>query len=220
MNKIELIESYLKEMTTQERKDVLNLLRQRYQIALHPLEDNFGVSAEIILEAIHRGSDLTRRGVRGIIAEAIFEAEIIPKVVGWKSVENRSMSADFTLEDESGKTATIQVKLQRKEKDVVKMAGKNFPDHYIVEIQKTRSGKDKQGKASRPYRFGDFDILAVCLEPSSKNWHDFRYTLSSWLFPRPEDAKLITIMQPIPMKETDRWTNRLETCLDWFRDNN
>ena len=37
---------------------------------------------------------------------------------------------------------------------------------YVVETQKTRAGTDNDGADTRPYRFGDFDILAVNMEPA------------------------------------------------------
>jgi hypothetical protein len=47
---------------------------------------------------------------------------------------------------------------------------------YAVEVQKTRSG-EKKGQKTRPYRFGDFDILAVNLHPTTGDWKRFVYTV-------------------------------------------
>ena len=39
---------------------------------------------------------------------------------------------------------------------------------YVAETKRTRGGVDLvTGQKTRPYRFGDFDILAVCLQPST-----------------------------------------------------
>jgi hypothetical protein len=69
---------------------------------------------------------------------------------------------------------------------------------------------------TRPYRFGDFDILAVNMHPSSADWKNFRYTLASWLLPRAKDPSLIEIFQPVASVPNDVWTNDLRTCLRWF----
>jgi hypothetical protein len=114
-----------------------------------------------------------------------------------------------------------------------------YPKHYgeetlyVVEVQKTRSGEvtvletlpgtETQLKAvksltvkTRPYRFGDFDILAVKMHPSSGNWADGRYTLGRWLLPRQKDATLVEIFQPVAARPNDVWTDDLETCLRWL----
>jgi hypothetical protein len=137
---------------------------------------------------------------------------------------------------EKGKqTARIQIKLQRLEKAVPKLYYPNHYDQgslYVVEVQKTRGGKKKTKKLlpeigtavegvdeveeTRPYRFGDFDILAVNMHPSSGNWKNFRYTVASWLLPRPEDAALIEIFQPVAATPNNVWTEDLSVCLDWY----
>ena len=69
---------------------------------------------------------------------------------------------------------------------------------YVVEVQKTRGGIDLQtNEDTRPYRFGEFDILAVNMHPSTKDWHNFLFALSNWLIPRSPNAALIEIFQPV-----------------------
>lgn len=102
----------------------------------------------------------------------------------------------------------------------------------MVEVQKTRGGKKKIKKPlpgtgtvletvdevedTRPYRFGEFDILAVNMHPSSGDWRNFRYTVASWLLPRAEDPALIEIFQPVAAVPNDVWTDDLSVCLDWY----
>ena len=92
------------------------------------------------------------------------------------------------------------MKLQRLEKSRPKLY---YPRHYtegslyVVEVQKARSGektikqplrgtdeslevKGTVTEQTRPYRFGDFDILAVNMHPSFGDWKSFRYTVASW----------------------------------------
>lgn len=206
-----------------ERRLILNYLRQR--VTLHPLEQQWGTTAEAILTAIARSSDLTQRGIRGILAEATFEASVVPQIAtaGWKTATIVGDQAyDFLLE-KAGSQVRIQVKLQRREAGSPKQyatrsrAALSCPSGkmYVVEVQKTRSGM-KNGEKTRPYHFGDFDILAVNMHASSGAWDRFMYTVGTWLIPRSTDASLIEIFQPVPELPDEYWTDNLLTCLDWF----
>jgi hypothetical protein len=193
----------------------------------HALEVKWRVSADVILDAIARSPDLTLRGVRGIIAEAVFEKWVLPLLPDWKSVELTTGEAfDFLLRRRTGHPAhaRVQVKLQRLEKLAPKTASaslrgqlKHPPSElFVVEVQKTRSGKSK-GEDTRPYRFGDFDILAVNMHPSTQDWREFRYTVASWLLPRLESTKLIQIMQPVAATPDNYWSDSLSECLNWYK---
>jgi hypothetical protein len=207
----------------EERRLVLNYLRRR--VPLHQLEDEWATTAEAILTAIARSSDLTLRGIRGILAEATFEGTVLPEMelAGWRPIAIVGDQAyDFVLEKAAAQIK-IQVKLQRKEKGVPKeyaarsRASLNCPSGtvYVVEVQKTRSG-EKKGQKTRPYRFGDFDILAVNLHPSTGEWKRFVFTVGNWLLPRREQPELIEIFQPVPDRPDDYWTDDLNTCIGWF----
>jgi hypothetical protein len=216
-----------------------NSLRTYFRHLLpHPLEREWGIDADVILSAIRRSSDLTKRGVRGIIAEAVFENDVVPSLAthGWDAVPIVGDLSYDALLRKGDLAARIQIKLQRLEKGVPKLY---YPKHYeegslyVVEVQRTRSGERTsvetlQGShitipataavtvMTRPYRFGDFDILAVNMHPSSGDWKNFRYTLGSWLLPRLKDHSLIEIFQPVAATPNDAWTDDLATCLRWF----
>lgn len=194
----------------------------------HPLESEWNTLAESLLTAIARSPDLTQRGIRGILAEATFEEVVIPKIEseGWKSVPIEGHRAyDFHLLKD-GSAIRIQVKLQRKESGEPKEYSRSArlqlsraPEKlYCVEIQRTRSGQNK-GESTRPYHFGDFDILAVNLHPSTGNWQKFVYTPERWLLPRETNRKLIKILQPVPEASDQYWTDSLPKCIDWVLDN-
>jgi len=89
-------------------------------------------------------------------------------------------------------------------------------DFDVVETQKTRSGRGNDGGDTRPYRFDDFDILAVNMEPATGDWTQFRYTLARWLLPRDDDPSLILKFQPVALTPNDDWTDSLVTCLEWL----
>ena len=229
----------IKKLIAECSADEQRALRQHLsKVAPHPLESEWGIDADTILSAIRRSSDLTRRGVRGIIAEAVFENSVLPSLVssGWEAATiTGDLSYDVHMR-KGDKSARIQIKLQRLEKGVPKLY---YPKHYeegslyVVEVQKTRSGEkttkqklqgsdatleatDTVTVQTRPYRFGDFDILAVNMHPSCGDWKSFRYTVASWLLPRSSDGALIEIFQPVAAKTNNVWTDDLTTCLDWF----
>ena len=123
---IESLESLKRKIDacTDEDRRALARYLTRYRTP-HPLEDDWGVVADTILSAIRRSSDLTKRGVRGIIAEAVFESDILPAVesLGWNAMEipPGDWPYDALLEN-GGHSVKIQIKLQRLEAGVPKVA--------------------------------------------------------------------------------------------------
>ncbi len=208
--------------TAEERREILQNLRRG--ISLHPLEREWNVPAEAILAAISRSPDITQRGIRGILAEAVFEQSIIPALlaIGWEQLEIRGHQPyDFRLSKDRRQVG-IQVKLQRKESGNPMEFPKSRREHLVkaperlfcVEVQKTRAGR-ASGEATRPYHFGDFDILAVSLHPSTADWKRFVFTVGKWLLPREDNPELIEIFQPVPDRSDSYWSDDLETCINW-----
>lgn len=201
----------LEHCSVEERREIFNHLRKESPI--HPLEADLNTQAEVILEAMARSSDLTMRGIRGIIAEAAFLVDVLQKLGGWRIVEIVGDAAyDFLIEDAVGRVS-IQVKMQRRQRGIPLVRGGKF----VVETQRTRTGKDPAGGATRPYRFGEFDVLAVSLHPSTNDWTTFAYTVGAWLRPRSGDPNLLEVFQPIQANSNEDWTDSLETCIEWFR---
>ena len=221
-NPFDTLREQIDQCTDAERRILYDYLKGK--LPPNPLEQEWGVGAEIILSAISRSSDLTKRGVRGIIAEAVFERETLATLKGWEAVrfiDDRSYDFLIRSAGDSQQEARIQVKLQRMKTQrpmLASEANRHYPvDMYVVEVQKTRGGIDLQtNEDTRPYRFGEFDILAVNMHPSTKDWHKFLFTLSRWLLPRTPEARLIEIFQPVPRSPNHTWTDSLETCLHWL----
>jgi hypothetical protein len=232
---VEAISRLINECSEEDRR-ALRLYLQR--LLPHPLERAWGIDADTILSAISRSSDLTKRGVRGIFAEAVFVNEIMPTAAGsgWQPVDFSGDHPYDALLRKGELDARIQVKLQRLELGAPKLY---YPKHYesgslfVVEVQKTRTGEKTAKKtlpgtestitttesitvSTRPYSFGEFDILAVNMHPSSGSWKSFRYTVASWLLPRPANTGLIEIFQPVAAVPNDVWTDNLVVCLGWF----
>lgn len=219
MNQVQEIKKLLENCSPSERQKIYDWLRERYFI--HPIEREFGASDQAILEAIARSSDLTKRGIRGIIAEATFKTKVVEQLPNWEDVTPEGDHPyDFKLKH-GDKEITIQVKMQRKKDQRPMMANEGYrflsTELFTVETQRTRGGTDpKTGEDTRPYRFGEFDILAVSVQPSTGDWTQFRYTVANWLLPRPEDSRLILKFQPVSLEPNDDWTDSLETCIKWL----
>jgi hypothetical protein len=219
----------LLEHCSQEELELLSK-KLREDMPIHQLEIDWGCGAEVILEAIHRAPELTRRMLKGVVADASFHLYVVPELAqsGWKDVLVTTNEAyDHMLEDQQGRV-TIQVKLQRSQKGLpVKTSPKKYgKEQFTVEVQKTRTGKKKtkgeEGEAeqvvdTRPYRFGEFEILAVSMWPSTGDWKNFRYTVGSWLIPRPDEPHLIAVMQPVAMVAEGGWTDDFPTVVQWLR---
>ena len=183
----------------------------------HPIEARLGADTEVILEALNRAGELTTRMFRGVIAEAAFDVHIVNALTDWRSepIEGNP-PFDFRMNDGNG-PVRVQVKLQRSKRGApITRSG-----YYIVETQRTRGGKRRGEEGgderTRPYRYGEFDILAVCLQPSTGRWDEFRYTVGNWLQPQVEDQKSIATFQPVSPAPNDDWSDDFPACVGWFR---
>ena len=199
------------------QRALLNRLRELYPI--HALEQSWRVPAEVILEAISRASDLSQRGVRGMIAECYFELKVLPRHPEWiNETPIGNHPFDFVLR-RADQRVKIQIKSQRRKAGqpmTARQANRSFsPTKLVVETQKTRAGLDDKGDDTRPYRFHEFDILAVSMEASTANWTEFRYTVSRWLIPRPGNPSLMFKFQPVSLEPDDDWTDDLNIAIDW-----
>lgn len=209
-----------------DRKRLFESLRKQFPI--HDLEKEFNAFAEVILEAIARSPDITKRGIRGLLAEAAFIRDVIPKVEseGWKDVTPPLAAGDNAptfdaILGRDGIKVRIQVKTQRR--DAGQPWVKRFPqpwgECYVVETQRTRGGKDKKtGLATRPYQYGQFDVLATCMWASTGDWNNFRYALGKDLLPKDDGSDFIATLQPIPIRPTakDIWLTSFSDILQAF----
>lgn len=211
----------LQECNSKQRQYIFRELRQEFKI--HPIEDKLNITAEIILDAINKdASGLTYRMLRGVIAESAFEIEVLKKLNKWENITPKGdLPYDFLIRD-LRYTVSVQVKLQRSKNQTpmtAKSANKKFSDKlFVVETQKTRGGIDPITKQdTRPYKFGEFDILAVSMQPSTGSWADFRYTVANWLLPRTENNDLMEKFQPVSLTTNKDWTENLEECIEWLQ---
>jgi len=220
MTDIEQIKRLLSRCSSAQRREIFRYLREEFPI--HSLEVELNTEAEIILESIQRSGGLTLRMIRGVIAEAAFEIEVVERLQGWHKVTPQGdLPYDFLLDDGQG-AVRIQVKLQRSLAHRPMWAREAYRflpgDMYVVETQRTRRGSNqKTGTSTRPYRFGEFDVLAVAMYPSTREWNTFMYTVANWLLPGRTDPSEILKFQPVAPRPTDDWTHDLRTAVGWLR---
>ncbi len=215
------IRTLLARCSPEQRAVVFNELRATH--AIHPYEAAVGAPAEMILEAVHRAPELTRRMLRGVIADAAFRTFVVAalKVRGWRDVTpDGNFAYDYSLDDGLG-PITVQVKLQRSERGApAAKDGKRYGfvgEVFMTETQKTRTGTDGDANQTRPYRYGEFDILAVSMQPSSGTWDSYMYTLGRWLLPGKTAAEVATL-QPVTKAAGEYWTSDFEVVAKWFRE--
>ena len=218
---VEEIKKMLVACSSEQREIIFKELRKEFHI--HPLEAKLVTQAEIILEAINKDDKgLTFRMMRGVIAEAAFQIEVISKLENWIDVTPEGdLPFDYLLQDNKGKVS-VQVKLQRSKDFKPMLANEAFkrfsPKLFVAETQKTRGGIDATTKEdTRPYKFGEFDILAVAMQPSTNNWASFMYTVSNWLLPNEDDKSRILKFQPVSSVVNEDWTDSFSTCVEWLR---
>jgi hypothetical protein len=136
--------------------------------------------------------------------------DILPKMDGWESDPPiGDVSWDACLK-KNGRSVRIQVKMQRK------LAGQPMlrRGFHVVEVQRTRTRRSKDGGDTRPYRFGEFDLLAVCMQASTGSWHSFMYIPSKSLTPKTLATDQIETLQSIPeFGDNGVWSTDLATAL-------
>lgn len=218
---LKAVRELLAQCTPEERAAVFRELRASH--AIHPYEASVGAPAEMILEAVHRAPELTRRMLRGVIADAAFRTFVVAALErsGWTDVTPEGNFAyDYSVDDGLG-PITIQVKLQRSERgEPVVRDGKRYGfdgEVFMTETQKTRTGTDGAANQTRPYRYGEFDVLAVSMQPSTSRWDSYMFTLGRWLLPGKTVGEMAT-MQPVAKVAGEFWTPSFQVAANWFRE--
>lgn len=214
------VRDLIEKCTPEEKQVLFRELRAAHPI--HEFEAVIGASAEMILEAVHRAPELTRRMLRGVIADAAFRISVVPALAsdGWRDVTPEGNFAyDYKMADALGAT-TVQVKLQRSERGAPAVKdGARFGflgEVFMTETQKTRSGTDGEDNKTRPYRYGEFDILAVSMQPSTGLWDRYMYTVARWLLPGNQAGEIATL-QPVSKQPDMYWTDDFRIAARWFR---
>lgn len=136
------LQTAIRRGSTAERRQLYLTLRAEFA---HHLEKEWGLDAETILDAIARSSDLTQRGIRGVVAESVFIREVLPTALegtpDWRVVADLAagdISYDAVVEHaQTRRRVRIQVKNQRRQAG----APKEMRGAWVVEVQKTALAK-------------------------------------------------------------------------------
>lgn len=230
MSDVDRVKQILRGMSEAEQSQVFAYLRELRP--RHPMEIQLMISAEAMLDAIARSGDFTVRMIRGVFAEAAFAVDVLPTLAdNWRALPIiGDPPYDFHLSDAPADQGPVlnsqvklQVKMQRSQGKVPLRADQQWrtlvkwpSTHFIVELQKSRKG-DKKGVSTRPYRFGEFDLLAVSLGPSKGRWSAFMYTVERWLLPNPDEPTQLLTFQPVAPEDNDCWTSDFRKAVEWLR---
>lgn len=233
MSDLDEVKRLLDGMDDRQRREVFIYLRSL--LPPHPVEERLMISAEGMLDALDRAGDFTVRMIRGVFAEAAFATDVLPTISDrWRLLPTPGDPPyDFLLTDFppdvdppdgfAYPTIRLQVKMQRSEGKIPLFANQvwrtrvKWPaTHYVVELQKSRKG-ERKGKSTRPYRFGEFDLVAVSLGPARDRWSMFTYTVARWLIPDPPNMDDILLYQPVAPEENDCWTSDYDRAVEWLR---
>jgi hypothetical protein len=171
----------------------------------HPLEEKLNAPAEDIMDAVLNGFRAIV-DVKGKLAELYMYRSLenlrragVVEAVKWHDQDGQ---ADFEIVYR-GHTYRLECKNIR--------SPKRPTDLTRVEMQKTRNARD--GTNTRGYRFGDFDLIGVCLFNRTGRWN-FLYTTCQEMEPRENDRSCLKVMQAVPESPDARWTEDLKDALD------
>src|SRR5207244_9011795 len=146
--RVSQIEAILAKCTPSERSAILRSVEK--VLPKHPFEIRMNAPADVILDALERGSDLIVRGVRGVVGEAVFVREVVPRLKKWKNITTTGDHPyDVALRDKAG-TLRIQVKMQRRIKGqpMIRKGSATLAE------KRTRT-ESRAGKQTGPYCFGE-----------------------------------------------------------------
>lgn len=175
----------------------------------HPLEERWGLEGSVVLDAIESSIDLIQRGVLGVVAEHQFKNKILDPLNGSLQIlPTADHSVDYLITDSANPPVSVQVKLQRRTNGVPILEN----GQALVETQKSRSrGKGKS--TTRLYRYGDFDIVAVSLWPSTGDWSKFMFAAGHQLRPAFRKPQFMAGFQPVSLKSDGVWTDDFLACV-------
>jgi hypothetical protein len=166
----------------------------------HPLEIEYGLTKEELLDALNRRFR-AKVTLEGAVAEvhlgkqikSLYEMHLIKRF----EEHDRDGYPDYTiwLPRKSSKGLTIECKNIRDADEAYRDGGQIVA--YKVETQKTRAST--ADRSSRFYNYNQFDILAVCLGKKTHNWKQFVFVTSRKLESHPDFKSKIAVMHKVPL---------------------
>ncbi len=176
----------------------------------HPLEDEYGLSADELLEAINLRFR-AKVTLEGAVAEVQLEkkiAALIPTgIITRYESHDADGKPDFTIWLPDGRELRVECKNVRNSTEAFRRKGEIVA--YKVETQKTRASQSDP--SSRYYGFDQFEILAVCLGKKIRDWKRFAFVRVDRLEPHSTYPLKMATMQRVPLPEN-------LPVADWFDD--
>lgn len=170
----------------------------------HPLEKRLNAPAADILEAIEHGFR-AQADVKGKLAELYLyrylerlraEGQVVS--LQWHDADGQP---DFEIVMQDGRKLSVECKNLRSDKAFSGERG------CKVEIQKTRGGRNREGRKTRGYPANYFEVLAVCTFNQTGEWR-FRFISARQLERRDDDQHLLKVMQLVPLTgEGENWSD-------------
>lgn len=196
---------------------IKDALKNKMPDEKHPLEQEYGLTKEELLDAISRRFR-AKVTLEGAVAEVHLGKHI--KLLQRKGFiakyEEHDLDAypDYSIWLPSDTTTKylIECKNVRDADEAYRKDGQIIA--YKVETQKTRSSKGD--RSSRYYSYKQFDILAVCLGKKTHDWKQFMFIQSKYLAPHPLYKEKIAVMHEVPLPTLDvkpPWYSSLEILL-------
>jgi hypothetical protein len=208
----------------------VNVIKQLLEECIDEDRNQWKSEAQTVLAAV-RASHPTRRGVKGAIAAAFFESSALPAAMqaGWlrASGNHRPDPLRFAIERDGLIVRVLFGVLQVEAGKPVRRTSQQREPSYVVQLprrprarvvkstgeMKTAEAPSWQGE--RGWSLADFEVLAVSLQPLTRQWSDFRYTLSGWLMPSRSNTAFVENLQTVSLDASGGWTNDLLTSLAW-----
>jgi hypothetical protein len=183
----------------------------------HSLEEEFGLTADELLDAINRRFR-ARVTLEGAVAEVHLGKQIkvlhMSGIIARFEEHDRDGYPDYSiwLPSSPGRVFRIECKNVRDTEEAYKK--KKQIVAYKVETQKTRASQGDPG--SRYYGFEQFEILAVCLGKKTHNWQQFMFIQSKDLARHSKHGNKMAVMHAVPLPSAPvrpPWYNTLEELI-------
>jgi hypothetical protein len=184
---------------------------------LHPLEREYGLTKEELLDAINRRFR-AKVTLEGAVAEVHLGKQI-------KSLHDAGLIARYEVHDRDGypdysiwipsvpgRAFRVECKNVRDSDEAYRKNGEVTA--YKVETQKTRASKGD--KSSRYYGIDQFEILAVCLGKKTHDWTQFMFIRNNHLSRHSKFRTKMAVMHPVPLptsKVMPPWHTSLKALL-------
>ena len=184
---------------------------------LHPLEVEFSLTKEELLDAINRRFR-AKVTLEGAVAEvhlgkhikSLHDMGIIERFE--EHDQDRYPDYSIWLPTKPGKAFRIECKNVRDADEAYRKGGEITA--YKVEAQKTRASKSD--RSSRYYGYDQFEILAICLGKKTHDWRQFMFIQSKHLVRHRKYRNKMAVMHPVSLPALNimpPWYNNLEQLI-------